>query len=265
MMKSKTGNITRKALLSFLALAAFMPLSQVRADEGQAPASLSATQIVDKTVAARGGLDKWRAVQTMSFSGKMDAGGKTKDPVQLPFELDMKRPLKLRVELEFANDKALQVYDGVNGWKLRPYLGRKTVEPYTKEEMTSAAMEPGMDGLLIDYAAKGNKVELEGVEKVDGQDAYKLKVTTKANQVRRVWVDSKTFLEVKMDGAPRRMDGKAHPVHIYMRDYRPVSGLMIPYTIETEVVGYKPSHKMVIEGVKVNPKLEDSMFAKPKV
>ena len=265
MRNSMTGNITRKAFLSLLACAAFLPLGLAVADEGQVPPSLSAAQIVDKTVAALGGLDKWRAVQTMSFSGKMDAGGKTKDPVQLPFELDMKRPLKLRVELEFANDKALQVYDGVNGWKLRPYLGRKTVEPYTKEEMTSAAMEPGLDGLLVDYAAKGNKVELEGMEKVEGQNAYKLKVTTKSNQVRRVWVDSKSFLEIKMDGVPRSMDGKPRPVHIYMRDYRPVSGLMVPYTIETEVEGFKPSHKMVIEAVKVNPKLEDSIFAKPKI
>jgi len=264
MKKNETGKTMRKIFLAFLTIAVFMPLALVGADEGQAPARLTADQIVEKSIAAKGGLQQWRAVQTMSFTGKMDAGGKTKDPVQLPFELDMKRPLKMRVELAFANDKALQVYDGVNGWKVRPYLGRKAVEPYTPEEMKSAALEPGLDGLLIDYTAKGNKVELEGTEKVEGQDAYKLKVTMKSNQVRHVWVDSKTFLEIKMDGAPRRMDGRPRPVHIYLRDYRTVSGLMVPYTIETEVQGFKPSHKMVIESVKVNPKLEDSLFAKPK-
>src|SRR5712671_5389201 len=38
------------------------------------PGALSAAQIVDKHVAARGGLQAWRAVQTLSVTGKIDAG-----------------------------------------------------------------------------------------------------------------------------------------------------------------------------------------------
>jgi len=56
----------------------------------------------------------------MSFSGKLDAGGKQN--VQLPFVMEMKRGRKTRLEIEFANDKAVQVYDGANGWKLRRSL-----------------------------------------------------------------------------------------------------------------------------------------------
>jgi hypothetical protein len=253
----------RKLFLSFIAFSVLIPLALVRAGEVGSPAQFTAAQIVDKSVAARGGLQGWRAVQSMSFSGLMDAGGKDKDVVQLPFVLEMKRPRKLRVEIEFAKQKAIQVYDGVNGWKLRPFLGRNDVEPYTPEEMNSASMEAELDGLLVDYAAKGNKVDLEGIEKVDGNDAYKLKVTTKAGQVRHVWVDAQSFLEIEMDGVPRRMDGKSRPVQIYMRDYRRVYGLMVPYTLETAVQGYTPSHKMIIQSVSVNPKLDDSHFAKP--
>ena len=253
----------RKILLSFIAVSVFMPLELMGGNDVQSPAQLTAAQIVDKSVAAKGGLQGWRAVQTISFSGKMDAGGKDKDIVQLPFVLEMKRPRKMRVEIEFAKEKAVQVYDGVNGWKLRPFLGRNDVEPYSAEEMSSASMEPDLDGLLVDYTAKGNKVELDGTEKIEGHDAYKLKVTTKENQVRHVWVDSQSFLEVKIDGTPRRMDGKPRPVQVYLRDYKPVNGLMVPYTLETVVEGYNPSRKMVIESVLVNPKLEDSLFAKP--
>jgi hypothetical protein len=52
-------------------------------------------------------------------------------------------------------------------------------------------------------------------------------------------------------------------VQVYLRDYKAVNGLMVPYTLETVVEGFQPSHKMVIESVLVNPKLEDSLFAKP--
>jgi outer membrane lipoprotein-sorting protein len=229
----------------------------------QALASLTASQLIDKNVAAKGGLQAWRAVQTMSFSGKLDAGGKSK--AQLPFVLEKKRPRKTRVELVFANDTAVQVYDGANGWKLRPYLGRRTVEPYSPEELKSAAFESDVDGPLVDYAGKGNKVEFEGVEKVENQDAYKLKVTLKGGQVQHVWLDSTTFLDVKVEGTARRMDGKMRPVSIYLRDYRSVNGLKVPYVIETAVEGNKDTHKIFIESVAVNTKLDDALFAKPSV
>jgi len=253
----------RRALSFRIALLVCMPLALMGAASPEAPASLTAAQIVDKNVSARGGLQAWRGVQTMSFSGKMDAGGKTK--AQLPFVLEKKRPRKTRVELVFENDTAVQVYDGAHGWKLRPYLGRRQVEPYSPEELKAASYESDVDGPLVDYAAKGNQVELEGVEKVEGHDAYKLKVTMKGGPVQHIWVDAGTFLEVKLEGTPRRMDGKMRPVSIYLRDYKDVNGLKIPYVMETAVQGNRDTHKLVIESVAVNPKLDDALFTMPKV
>jgi hypothetical protein len=53
-------------------------------------------------------------------------------------------------------------------------------------------------------------------------------------------------------------------VEIYYRDYKSVNGLMVPYVLETTVQGAKQSHKMTIETVVVNPKLDDVLFTKPK-
>jgi len=54
-----------------------------------------------------------------------------------------------------------------------------------------------------------------------------------------------------------------HKVAVYTRDYKAEGGLMIPHTLETVVEGVKQSHKMSIQSVKVNPSLEDTLFAKP--
>lgn len=232
------------------------------ADAPKAAAGLSAAQIVDKDVAAKGGLQAWRAVQTLAYSGKMDAGGK--QDTQLPFVLQMKRPRMTRVEIEFQGDKAIQIYDGSKGWKVRPFLGRRDVEPYSADELEAASMEPDLDGFLVDCAAKGIQVTLEGVEKVEGRDAYKLKLTMKSGQVRHLWVDAESFLDVKVEGTPKRMDGKMRAVEVYYRDYRSVNGLVLPYVLETTVQGVKKSHKMIIESVVVNPKLDNSLFTQLK-
>jgi outer membrane lipoprotein-sorting protein len=253
----------RKKILSSLALCFCLPLVGSGQDNQTAAVNLSAAQIVERNVAARGGLEAWRAIQSMSWTGRVQAGGKQN--TELPFAFEMKRPLKSRLEVPFQGQTAIQVYDGSQGWKLRPFLGRLEIEPYTAEEMKSASVQSDLDGPLVDYATKGTKVELEGTERVEGRDSYKLKLTLKSGDEQRIWVDAETFLEVKQEGTPRRLDGKMHAVAVFYRDYKSVGGVMLPYLIETVVDGVTQTHKMTIDKVAVNPKLEDSIFTRPTV
>ncbi len=276
---------------------AFAALLAAAADK---PASdwPSTADIVQKNVAARGGLEAWRAVQTMSIAGKMGVGGNQRatltmpapnkgsrqgfmpsprpvEEVQLPFVMELERGHKMRFELQFKGQTAVQVFDGANGWKMRPWLNRHVVEPYTSDEMKIASTQADLDGFLIDYAAKGTQIEFAGMDQVDARDTYKLKLTLKDGTAMHVWVDTKTFLEVKIEGHPRRLDGTDHRVEVYYRDYRPVNGLQIPFVLETKVLpvattklGFKdppvPVEKITIDKVVVNPRLDASRFSKPK-
>lgn len=287
-----------RKMLGILILPAFA-ISLAAADTPVAPPKLSAADIVAKNVAARGGLQAWRSVQTMTLTGKLGAGGNQRatlavpnpagrkaqglmapqrpvEEVQLPFALELKRPSKMRFELQFKGDTAIQAFDGTLGWKLRPFLNRREIEPYSPEETKIASAQGELDGYLIDYAAKGTRVELDGMAKVEGRDAYQLKLTLKNGDVKHVWVDAQTFLETKIEGHPRRLDGTYHPVEIYYRDYHTVNGLQIPFVLETRVLpvaktalGFRdtpvPPEKITIDKVEVNPKLDDSLFSKPQV
>lgn len=226
-------------------------------------ANLSAAQIVEKNVAARGGLAAWRAVSTLTLSGQMDAGGK--QDTKLPFVMTLKRPHKSRLELRFQDQTAVQVYDGTQGWKVRPFLNRNEVEPYSPAEAKSAAASSELDGPLIDYASKGTQVELAGTESVEKRSAYKLKLTLKDGTQRHLWVDAKSFLELKIEGDPRKMDGKMRNVAIFYRDYKTERGLTMPRVLETAVEGVKQTHKISIQSVAVNQPVEDALFAKPQL
>ena len=279
-------------------IAADAPDAAAPAPQAQVP-GLTAAQVLEKHIAARGGAQAWKAVQGLQLTGKIDAGtadnnaramkiveaGKkatgrgtnaeiaaangpkdteTQAQLQLPFTLDLKRPNKMRLEILVAGKPAVQVYDGQQGWKLRPFLNRTDSEPFTKEEAKTEASRDDLDGPLIGSVAKGARVDLDGTELVDGQPAYRLKVTQKNGDVKHVWVDAKTFLDVKIDGFPRRMDGKMHNVYVYQRDFRKVEGgVMIPFVQETAVDGYSDKHKLMIEKAAVNPRLDEALFAKP--
>ncbi len=281
--------MNRKVIMSCL-LAAFCATQALAAD-------MTAEQIVEKNISARGGAAAWHKIQSISMMGKLDAGRERVDGgnvvkgtspkshadkkaelrkvamhmgeepsakiIRLPFQMDMKRPLKTRIEVPFNGQTAVQVYDGTQGWKLRPYLGRHEVESFTPQEAKIAAQQQELDGPLLDHVAKGTKVSLAGMEQVSGRNAYKLKLTLKNGDVRNLWIDAKTFLDLKIDGEPRKLDGKPRQVATYFHEYRTVNGVKIPYELETTVESVRGSDKINIERVEINPKLEETRFVKP--
>ena len=240
-------------LLSLAAAAASYGASTAPA---HAPAALSADQIVERNVAARGGLAAWRAAKTLNIAGEMDAGGKPNHA--LPFVLKEKRPRKSRLEIVFKDQTSVQVYDGTQGWKVRPFLNRNEVETYTPAELKSAAAEQDLDGPLVDYAAKGTQIALAGA-------AYKLKLTLRNGDKRMLWVDAASFLELKIEGEPRKLDAKMHKVAVYFRDYKTEHGLTTPRLQETAIEGVKQTYKMTITRVAVNEPLDDALFQKPQL
>lgn len=229
-----------------------------------APApGLTAGQIVEKNMAARGGPEAWRQVETMVWIGHIE--GANPSAPGLPFVLQQKRPDKSRFEIQSQGQVSLRIYDGGHGWKLRaggnslPY-----VEEYNSEELRFARDWQTFDGPLMEPAAKGVTVALEGVDTIEGRAAYRLQVTLPSGERHHVWIDTRTFLDVKSDRAVHHAYGPAGRVSVFYRDYRSYGGLQIPMTIESGNDAIPTRDKMVIDKVQLNPPLADSLFARPE-
>lgn len=244
------------AALSALALA------QEPAAGASSEPGLSAAQIVEKNVAARGGADAWRKIQTMIWIGHVESANVAVPT--LPFVLELKRPNKTRFEITAFNQVAVRVYDGANGWKLRPSRnGKPDLQPYTPDEQKFAHEEQVIDGPLIDYQAKGVGVSLEGLDEVEGHKAYRLSVRLPSGVSHHMWIDAQTFLDIKYARETRNAIGQPATVSVFYRNYKSVEGLQIPAIIETGVGTTQPKNKLVIEKIALNPPLEDWRFAKP--
>jgi hypothetical protein len=222
---------------------------------------LTAAEIVAKNAAARGGLDAWRKVETMVWIGHIESAHAPMPSMQ--FKLEQRRPNKTRLQINARGEKSMRVFDGVQGWKLRPNAGRTEAQPFTPQESKFAQAGHGIDGPLIDCAAKGNSVTLEGVDEIGGRKAYHLNVRLAQGGAEDVWVDTETWLDVRFDrmtdgpaGAPRRVSAT-------FGDYRTVEGLRIPFLITTGGGPGTTPDKMQIELVVLNTPLDESTFANP--
>jgi len=227
-------------------------------------APLAAAQTVDeiiaKNVAARGGMQKIKSVSTMRFTGKMTMG----QGMEAPFTMTMKRPNRSRVEFTIQGMTGVQAFDGKHAWAVLPFAGRKDPEAMSEEDSKQMGDQADFDGILVDYAAKGNKVELIGKDKFEGTDAYKLKVTQSSGNTRTIWIDAETFLELGADGK-RTMRGTEVEFKSTMSDYKEVGGLLVAHTMQSQFQGAHGAmvQTMAVDKIEFNLPAADSLFDLP--
>jgi outer membrane lipoprotein-sorting protein len=117
------------------------------------------------------------------------------------------------------------------------------------------------DSPLLDYRARGTRVELVGTEPGDSGSLYHLKLTTKNGLVEQFYLDSETALErktsVTLDQAGRQVT-----VVSELSDYREVDGLKIPFRVKQSIDG-TPFTELTIDKVEVNVPIDDDIFRMP--
>jgi hypothetical protein len=221
---------------------------------------LTLDQIIQKHVDALGGADKLKAIRTLSASGKAVMG---EGQMEAPMIMQMKRPSSMRVEMTVQGKKIVQGFDGTTAWMVNPLLGSSN--PQKASDVDTQEMKDSADidfSSLVDYQAKGNKVELVGMEDVEGTPSYKLKVTKKNGRIEYDYLDSKTFLPIKSTTKRKQM-GEELAIDAYPTNYKPVNGVLFPFTVDQKSGG-KLVVQLTIEKVDVNIPIDDARFRMPE-
>jgi hypothetical protein len=121
------------------------------------------------------------------------------------------------------------------------------------------------DGPLVDAAAKGNEIEYQGKQPVDGDDAYVLRVTLKNGDIMTYYLDPDTCLEFRVDRS-MFIRGNVRETTTEFGSFKPVNGVLYAFSIQTGPKAHPESRqKIILEKVEVNVPLDDSLFAMPAV
>jgi outer membrane lipoprotein-sorting protein len=234
-----------------VALAALLPAAY-------APAQ-TVDEIVAKHLAARGGREALASVKTLRMSGHATAGPGREAIVRR----EIARPGKIRTEFVFQGTTGIYAFDGKQGWRVSPLDGSLDAEPLPDDEAAASAEQADIEGPLVDWKAKGHKVERVGTASLPGGPAHELRVTLKSGAVRRVFVDAATGFIVRMEST-RRVRGHDVALETDFGDYRKTDGVAFPHSIEGSARGRPNRLRIVVDSVEVNPKLDDSRFQMPR-
>ena len=218
-------------------------------------AELTAEEIVARYLAARGGVEAWRQVESLQMTGIFSVVSKRSQ-----FTLIRQQGDLYRLDYVMQDVPAIRARDAQGPWMLnawlKPEVGRVDEDPY-KTQLERESLFPL---LLLDYEQKGIEVESLGPGDVEGIPTVGLKITLPGGQVETWHLDAESFLEVAADSQIYDYTQLTDPMQqrIFYDDFREVAGLKFPFQIEWEF--WARLETMTVEEVAVNPEIDASRF-----
>jgi hypothetical protein len=218
----------------------------------------TADELVEKNIQAKGGMEKIKAIKSVRITGKLTAGGGFNAQTAQINE----RPNLVRETFSLQGMTAVQAYDGTTGWQIQPFGGHKDPELMGEDDLRDLLLDADFDGPLVDYKEKGNTVEYLGHDVVDGDDALRLKVTLKDGDIIYYYLDPDTFLEIRKE-VQEFIRGSVRESVVDMGSYKPVNGVMYPFSIAQGSKANPGAQTTTVEKVVANVPLDKAEFAVP--
>lgn len=202
-------------------------------NDAAVPSDVTGESIIANYIKAVGGADKLKSVETVKMELGLNAGGQALEGVT---ELTTGKTYKLTVLAGGSPVMTQEISEGallMNGQAV-PGLDDAMKEGLAQQTYLVPEVSFG----------EGTKLEVKGMEKIDGKDTYKVLVTSPKGSKTTMYFDKKTNLKVREISTTMGQTSTTD-----FSDYKEVNGIMIPH-------GMKQSGPqgltMTVKSVKIN-------------
>ncbi|RAR72488.1 M16 family metallopeptidase [Flavobacterium aciduliphilum] len=209
-----------------------------------APTGVTVKTVMDNYINAIGGAKAVAGIKTLFVSGSSEIEG-APAPLSYTSKKDVKGKSLFKLELVGMMELSKQVIGDKSGYIASQ--GQKkdmTAEEFAEKKATLSTFEE----LLL---ATKSDVVLDGIEPVNGSDAYAIK-----NGKTTLYYDVKTGLKT-MSSTTTEKNGQKMTSTITYSDYKDVKGIKVPFTI---VLSQGRDIEIKVTDVKINEGVSDADF-----
>jgi len=196
-------------------------------------------------------LDKIGNIQTIRISAKTSVMG-----MDMPMEMWMKNPNKLKSVTSFNGQDIIQVFDGEKGYMVNPMAGSLEPVEMTADQIKQADRNNMFNNYMARYLSEG-KLTLEGEENVHGKPAFRTKTNLDGTGSATMFIDKSSYLIVKTI-ATVNQGGTDMTVESFPSDYTETNGILVPMKTTTSASGMEIV--TTFTKVEVDVPMEDSVF-----
>jgi outer membrane lipoprotein-sorting protein len=195
--------------------------------------------------------DKVAALSTIKITAAMSMMG-----MDMPMEMWMKNPNKIKTVTTFNGQEIISVFDGVKGYQINPMAGSSEPIEMTPEQVKQTQSSNVFQNYMENYLKNG-QLSLEGEENVNDKPAFKIKANLDAGNIIYMFIDKDSYLIVKTS-ANVNQGGMTVTVDSYMTDYTDNNGVFLPMKTTTSASGME--FTIIFTKVEVNIPMDDSIF-----
>jgi hypothetical protein len=249
----------------FAIVIAFMGSSGVRM--APPPSPESGEEIVAHYVEALGGKEHLQGLNSIHLEGValLPSG------LQVTARIWRVYDRLYRMELDYGESHIILVATPGRGWTINPGTDGE-VKSITGEDLKALRVEIDPAGPLADYNAKGFKVQRVGLDTVNSEPCYKVKVSCPSNHSITYSIDAKTYYvlkEVRRGGGIVCGGSLGGPwnnnadneVTVEYGDYKKgPGGYVLPYSISVNGIGAP----IIIQKVEINKTVDVESLSRPK-
>ncbi len=203
--------------------------------------------VLDKYFKAVGGKDKLETINSIEQVYEFTMQGMS---VQNIYK--MQKPNKMNAQtIVMGQPYGTMIFDGTSGYMNQ--MGKKI--PLPEAQLTELKAKKGIIDEL--YLLENNTIKIEGIEKINGSDAYKMSIESKGNKSIK-YFDLTSGLLVKEEKFVKAPDGSDFTIYSDFMDYKPVNGILISHKVATNMMGQDT--EMIVKSVEINKIFAEDTF-----
>ena len=216
----------------------------------------TADDIIQKYSKAMGGLPAFKAIKTMKTTGTITTQG-----VDLALTSQIINGKAVRTDVQAMGQSVINAYKDGKGWKINPFAGVTTVTDMTLEELIDFKSQSMIASQLMDYKARGHKVELQGQEDVEAIKTYKIKLTNKDDNKVTTYFISVADNTIIKSVSTRQIQGQEIEIETFYSDIKDFNGLKFPM-LRTQKMQGQVFQEIKIANIEFNVTVDEKIFNK---
>lgn len=206
-------------------------------------------EIVSKHIAAIGGIDNWKKVNSMTMNMSMKAQG-----AEVKITMNRLHKKGMRVDIDVMGMNGYQILTDKSGWSFMPFQGQDKPEPMTEEDVKKSQDDLDIMDAFITYKDYGKKIEMLGKDDVEGTDCFKVAMTDKDGTVNTYYLDASNYQIIKTV-TKKTINGKEIEAIITYSNYKKLDSGIVVAMAQGGSMG-----DMEMTSVSVNSGVDESMF-----
>lgn len=227
---------------TYLRLIAILLISIVTA-KGQ-----TADEIIQKHIAATGGADNWKKITSIKKICTRNMRG-----METPVTITILKGKGYKNEFTVNGMTGYTIITDKAGWNYNPLRGQQTAEKIPDEAIKQAQDLLDIEGPLIDYKTKNNKITYLGTDDVEGTECHKLKVIFQSGKEETIFIDASDFSLMRTTFKTNANGKEQLQTATYGNYQKLPEGIIYPMSVDG-------GGSLTIKSIEINKPVDENIF-----